>query len=263
MIHGLFTTGSCVGTSRAIVNVAELLEVGRRTCRNSGTNGGEVTATCEHKSFDPNSTTIVFQCIKCQFATACFVLQAASPRSFAWRQSFDCPGLHHSTCSVDPSIGPNRESKGPRRRLEGCKRHPPRSLIELCQEGHSAPSHISFVLCLATANKRCILAAYGTSHINRSSSAGTSTPEADSTASLIHLTCHLTTFLELSAAPLDRWPPSAVVSCTTSSVKANFTAMSNARMEGSLSHRNNSILSQIVPDHEQKNIHNLRSPGIK
>ena len=50
-----------------------------------------------------------------------------------------------------------------------------------------------------------------------------STLEADSTASVIDLTCPLTTFTELSAAPLDCGSPSADVSCTTSPVQANFT----------------------------------------
>ena len=104
-----------------------------------------------------------------------------------------------------------------------------------------------------TANRRCMLAAYGTSHVNKSWSAGSSTLEADSTASLIDLTCPLTTLTGHSAAPLDCGSPSADVSCTTSPVQANFTARSHARMEGSLSHRNTTVWVtqsvQIFSDH--------------
>ena len=46
-----------------------------------------------------------------------------------------------------------------------------------------------------------MLAACGTSHVNKSCSAGTSTTETDS--NLIDLTCPLMTCTELSAAPLD------------------------------------------------------------
>ena len=62
-----------------------------------------------------------------------------------------------------------------------------------------------------------------------------------STASLIDLTCPLTTFTELSSAPLDCGPPSANVSCRTTPVQAHFTAVSNARMKGSVSHRNTTL----------------------
>ena len=45
--------------------------------------------------------------------------------------------------------------------------------------------------------RRCMLVAYDTSHVNRSWTAGISTPDADSTASLIDLTCPFTTSTEL------------------------------------------------------------------
>ena len=48
-------------------------------------------------------------------------------------------------------------------------------------------------------HRRCMLVAHDTSHVNRSLSAGTSTPEADSTASLIDLAAlrqHLLNFLQ-------------------------------------------------------------------
>ena len=104
-------------------------------------------------------------------------------------------------CTVfDPSIGPedlpcsNRESRGPRRRLDGSKGiHHTRS--PNCAKGGKArlPTLRSYAVWPSrpTANRRCMLAAYGTSHVNKSWSAGTSTPEADSTASLIDLTCPL------------------------------------------------------------------------
>ena len=90
------------------------------------------------------------------------------------------------------------------------------------------PTHLSYAVLPSrpTEYRRCMLVACGTSQVNRSWSAGTSTPEAYSTASLIDLRCPLTTFTELSAAPLDCGPPSADVSCTTSPVQANFTALS-------------------------------------
>ena len=62
-----------------------------------------------------------------------------------------------------------------------------------------------------------MLEACGTSHVYKSWSAGTSTLEADTTASLIDLICPLTTFSELSAAPLDCGSASADYSCTAPS----------------------------------------------
>ena len=49
-----------------------------------------------HRRSDPNSTAIIFQCVWCQFTAECFVQP-----SFAWQQSFDCSGLHHSTCGAN------------------------------------------------------------------------------------------------------------------------------------------------------------------
>ena len=58
---------------------------------------------------------------------------------------------------------------------------------------------------------------------------------------------------ELSAAPLDCGSPSADVSCTTSPVQANFTALSSDRVEGSLLLRNTTLWKpksvQIFNDH--------------
>ena len=124
---------------------------------------------------------------------------------------------------------------------------------------NSLPTFRSFAVLPSrpSANRRCMLAAYGTSHVNRSWSAGTSTPEADSTASLLDLACPLTTFAELSAAPLDCGSPSADVSCTTSPVQANFTALSNARMEGSLSHRETTLLYSKIVQTFDNHLHHL------
>ena len=179
------------------------------------------------KRSDPNSTAIIFQCIWCQFA--------AEPTNTVFVPSI---GPKYLPCS-------NRESRGPRRRLDGCKSiHHTRS--PNCAKGRTArlPTFRSCAVLPSrpTANKRCVLVAYGTSHVNRSWSAGTSTPQANTTASLIDMTCSFTTFTELSAAPLDCGSPSADVSCTTSPVQANFTTVSNSRIEGSLSHRNTTLL---------------------
>ena len=63
----------------------------------------------QHKRSDPNSTAIVFQCTRWYFAAECFVHSAAS-LLFAWRLSFDCSDLHHSTggankhCSIHPPV---------------------------------------------------------------------------------------------------------------------------------------------------------------
>ena len=198
---------------------------------------GTAACGCDTGTLIP--TLPLFQCVLCQFTAECFVQQAASP-SFAWRQSFDCSGLHHSTCGAKkyrvrsihrhqvPSLL-NSESRRPRRRFDGCKgTHHTRS--PNCAKGGTA----RVLSCRPTANRRCMLAAYGTSHINRSWSAGTSANEADSTASLIDLTSPLTTFTELSAAPLDCGSPSADVSHIASPVQATFTALSSDRMEVSL-----------------------------
>ena len=84
-------------------------------------------------------------------------------------------------------------------RMEQRRRHPRHSFTQQYQGRNSAPSHISFVCCLtvATHSKPKVHAACGTSHVNRSWSAGTLTLEADSPANLIDLTCpHLLNFLQ-------------------------------------------------------------------
>ena len=122
-------------------------------------------------------------------------------------RAFTTPLVVPINTVFDPSFGPrylpcsNRECRGQGRRLDGCKGiHHIRSLNCAKKRTTRLPSFRSYAVLPSrpTANRRSMLAAYGTS--NRSWSAGTSTPEADSTASLIDLTCPLTTFTELSAA---------------------------------------------------------------
>ena len=144
----------------------------------------------------------------------CRVLRPASCRSIVRLAAFTTPLAVQTSTVFGPPIGPkylpcsNRESRGPGRRLDGCKgilhtRSPN------CAKGRTAhlPTFRSYAVLPSrpTANRRCVLAAYGTSHVNRSWSAGTSTLEADSTASLIDLTCPFTMFTELSGAPLGQW----------------------------------------------------------
>ena len=211
-------------------------------CRTSGANGGKRTAACGCNTgaliptLPPSSSS----------AFGVNSLPSASSSKLPVHRS---PGTVPINTVFDPSIGPkylpcsNREPRGPRRRFGRLQRHPPHSLTKLCQGENSATfSHFDRVLSCRLdppqTDGACWLA-YGTSHVNRSWSVGTSALEADSTASLIDLTYPLTTFTELSAAPLDCG--SADVSCTTSPVQANVTTRSNARMEGSLSHRNTTL----------------------
>ena len=217
----------------------------------SGANGGKGTAACGCKTgaliptLPPSSSS----------AASVHSLPSASSSKLPVHRSpgsnrlivraFTTP-LAVPTSTIGPKCLPcsNRESRGPRRRLDGCNGiHHARSLN--CAKGRTArlPTFRSYAVLPSrpTANRRCMLAAYGTSHVNKSRSAGTSTLEADFTASLIDLTCPLTTFAELSAAPLDCGSPSADVSCTKSPVQANYTARRNARMEDSLSHRNTTL----------------------
>ena len=124
-----------------------------------------------------------------------------------------------------PSIGPKNlpcsylESKKAQTTVGWLQRHPP----TYAKRGTSRLSTLLSYAVLPprpTENPRCMLVACGTSQVNTPWSAGTSTPEADSTDSLIDLTCSLTTFTELSVAPLDYGSPLADVSCTTSPVQA-------------------------------------------
>ena len=178
----------------------------------------------------------------------CLVLRPkqAAISSFAWWQPFYCSGFHHSSCGAintvfDPSISylpcSNRDSRGPKR-----------SLTELCQKRNGAPSHTSFVCCLrVSTNRKPTVHAGGMRH--KPSQQIIVCWHLDSTANLIDLTCPLMKFNELSPAQLHCGSPSADVSCTTSPVQANFTALSNARMEGSLSHRNTTLWHSKLSDY--------------
>ena len=155
----------------------------------------------------------------------------------------------------DSSIGPrnlpcsNLESRRPRRRLDGCRG------IHHIRSPNCLPTFRSHAVFPSrpTENGRCLLAAYGTSHVKRSWSAGTSTPKNDSTASMIDLTCSLTTFAELSAAPLDCGSPSADVSCTTSPSSSSVRpSPSVSRLDLALGHKLHTLT---------KNLHALSAHG--
>ena len=99
-------------------------------------------------------------------------------------RAFTTPLAVPTSSVFDPSTGPkylpssNRESRGPSRQLDGCKSiHHTRS-PNCAKEGTARlPTFRSHAVLPSrpTANRRCVLAAYGTSHVNRSWSAGTST----------------------------------------------------------------------------------------
>ena len=95
------------------------------------------------------------------FRCVCIVQHAAIP-SFAWLQQFELAGFHHFTGPIstvfDPSVGPvylpcsNRETRGPRQQLDGCKgiHHTHRTVPRV----NGTPSHTSFVCCLAVSTSR-------------------------------------------------------------------------------------------------------------
>ena len=195
MIHRLFTTCSCVGTSRAIVCVSKLLKVSFGVtalvalCRTSSANGGKRTGAYGCNTSAPASSSKL-------------PVHRWPGGNRLIVRAFTTPLAVPINTVFDPSIGPtylpcsNRDSRRPRRRLDGCKSiHHTRS--PNCAKGGTArlPTFLSYAVLPSrpTANRRCMLAAYGTSHVNKSWSAGTSTPKADSTASLIDLPCPLTT----------------------------------------------------------------------
>ena len=198
----------------------------------------------QHKRSDPNSTAITFQCIWCQFTAECFVQQAAGP-SFGWRQSFDWWGFHHSTCGANkyrvrsihrshaPALfklriqGPNGSRMAAKasttlahRTVPGGKQRALPHFVHVLSCRHDPPQ---------TDGACWLHMAHATSP--GSSSAGAATLEADSTANLIDLTYPLTTFTELSAAPLDCGSPSADATCTTPPVQASFTTLSSDKMD--------------------------------
>ena len=68
----------------------------RRTCRNSGTGGGTGTAACGCNTgrSDSNATAIVFKCVRCQFAAACFVQRTAAHIQCPWWTPWNCGLLY-------------------------------------------------------------------------------------------------------------------------------------------------------------------------
>ena len=70
-------------------------------------------------------------------------------------RAFTTPHGVPTSTVFDPPVGPkyvpcsNRQSKGPKRRLDGCRDMHHTHSHELCQGRNSAPSHISFVCCPA------------------------------------------------------------------------------------------------------------------
>ena len=130
-------------------------------CRNSGTNGGRGIAACGC------NTGALIPTLQPSSSSAWGVnsLPSASSSKLPVHRSpgdnrlvvraFTTPLAVPTITVFDPSIGPkylpcsNRESKGHQPTVGWLQRHPPHSLTELCQRGNSAPSHISFVCCLA------------------------------------------------------------------------------------------------------------------
>ena len=110
-----------------------------------------------------------------------FRTRATPPRN---QNIFGTTPLAVPTSTVfDPSIGPkyipcsNRETKGPRRRLDGCKSiHHSRSPNCVKVGTARLPTFLSYAVLPSrpTTNRRGMLVAYDTSHVNKSWSAGTS-----------------------------------------------------------------------------------------
>ena len=190
------TTCSCVGASKAIVGVPKLLKISsalRRlcgTCRTSSTNGSKRTGAygCNTRS-DPNSTAIVFQCIWCSFTAEVFVQQTAGS-SFASLPSFDCSGFHHSTGGAnastvfDPSFGPKNLLYSNRQSLDDCWMSLQASTTlahRTVPNENGVPSH--FFRNVVSTNPRYMHVKDGTTNFTDQSSATTSIPKADSTAS--------------------------------------------------------------------------------
>ena len=125
----------------------------RRTCRNSGTNGGRGTAACgcNTRALIPTSPN----------AFGANSLPCASSNKLPFNRSpagnrllilaFTTP-LAVPTSKIGPKYlhCSNRESKRPKRLLDGCRS----ILTELCHGEHGAPSHTSFVCFLAVSTNR-------------------------------------------------------------------------------------------------------------
>ena len=256
MMHRLFTTCSCICTFRAIVCAVKLLEVGSAQWRSShlskfryqwkekGLPRVVVTQEELRSQLHRNRPPVHLVPIRCRCAS---FNKLPVHRSLGGNRlivrAFTAPLAEPTRTVFDPSIGPkylpcsNRESKGPRRRLDGCNNiHHTRSPNCAKEEEQRAFPH--FFRMLSCRLDPPTVHADGIRHKPRQQiMVCWDLHSRRATASLIDLTCPLMTFTELSAAPLDCGSPSAGVSCTTSPVQANCTVMSNARMEGSLLHR--------------------------
>ena len=148
---------------------------------NCSTNGGKGTASCGCNTSAPiptlqPSSSNVFGVNSLPSASSS---KLPVHRSFGGNrlfvQAFTTPLAVPINTVFDPSIGTkylpcsNRESRGPKRRLDGF-RNIHHTCSPNCAKGGTArlPSR-------PTANRQCMLAAYGTSHVNKSWCAGTST----------------------------------------------------------------------------------------
>ena len=183
MIHRLFTTCSCVGTSRALVCLAKLLKVGsaqRRAShlpkfghqwRQRNCNTGALIPTLPPSS----SSAFGVNSLPCASSNKLPVHRSPGGNRLKIR-AFTTPLAVPTSTVFDPSIGPqylprsNRESKGPKRRLDGYKNiHHTRS--PNCAKGGTAPlpTFLSHTVLPSppTEHRRCILVTYDTSHVNR------------------------------------------------------------------------------------------------
>ena len=216
MINRLFTTRSCVGTPRAIVcgSKSALRHGARGTGRSSGTNGGRlprVAATQELRSqLYRHRLPVHLVSIHCQVlrpASCQSIVRLVATVSVFWLSPLHWQAVPTSSV-FDPSMGPkylpssNRESRGPDGGWMAAKASNPHSLTELCKGRNGAPHHTNFVCCLAVSTNRktdgaCCGGIRHKPNQQNHGPAGTSTPVADITASLIG---HAP---DLSAAPLD------------------------------------------------------------
>ena len=188
MIHRSFTTSSCVGASRAIVCVSKLLKVSSAQKSLVALVELQVPMEVEELPRVVAKQALCSQLHRPRFPVhsvkiRCQVLRPASCQSIvrpAAIVGLFGPSPHHLLCqqvpcSIHPSVPStfpcsNRESRGPRRGLDGCKGiHHTRS--PNCSKGEQRAFphfvHTAVLPSRSNANRRCMLAAYGTSHVNR------------------------------------------------------------------------------------------------
>ena len=212
----------------------------------------------QRKRTDPDSATIVFQCIWCSFAALCFVQQSCqSIVRLAATVSLFGLSPHHLQCLIHPSVprtflaqivnpeGPNDGWKAAKASTTLAHRAVPR------REQRAFPHFCRMLSCrvdpLKADDACCWHATQATStdHFLLAPPHPKLTPPP--AGSFPH--ARLTTFAELSAAPLDCGSPSADVSCTISPVQANFTARSKCK-NGRLivAPKHHSVVSQKCPN---------------